>query len=74
MQAPWWDVVQLPHQTSFRRQPLAPDPASKNERNMLSSFRKGLEFFGLASRFRFRREQLLTQPIIRRMVAPQHVQ
>jgi hypothetical protein len=42
----------------------------RDERNMLSGFRKGLEFFGLAARFRFFREQILTLPMIGASLLP----
>jgi hypothetical protein len=42
----------------------------RDERNMLRSFREGLEFFGLAGRFRFLREQILTLPTIGQWLLP----
>lgn len=42
----------------------------RDERNMLGSFRKGLEFFGLAGRFRFLREEILTLPKIGQWLLP----
>lgn len=43
---------------------------SRDERNMLASWRNGLDFFGFASRFRFFRNHIMTVPGLNMWLLP----